>query len=734
MKYISICSGIEAATVAWHGLGWTPLAFSEIEPFPSAVLAHHYPDVPNLGDMSKYREWPEELLADCELLVGGTPCQAFSVAGLRKSLDDERGNLSLIYVHLFHHINAIRRKHGRSPAIALWENVPGVLSTKDNAFGCFISGLLGVDDTVETQDGKWPKAGFLGSETVRVGYRILDAQYFGVAQRRRRVFLVAVPCELVSSLGERACPSEILSLRESVLGNPPSRGEARKAVAGNAPAGPSVGGGRGEPFHLDRAMFNQGVNAQYEPQVTSDGVAASMVARGPAAVGVSGECAGTLDANYYKGCGSAAFGEREVVAYTPVVANTLTRRMHKGINTTVDEGQTPIVTTGGVFSSGRDSQDTFVVGSESVVIPINSDADRHNSEALTPSPDAEGRIRLRNPGIGIGDDGDPMFTVQATKPHAVAFQSTLGTRGGDIYEDGSSPTVRVGPGVGIPSPPAVAFKPSHFTRGKDERPDEITPPLSADAYKGDQDALIMRQSIGFNWQNGGGYGNANDGLGITEEGTGPLQRCNTPAVAFVKATNPHSAEEAPRFEEASVAACLNGWDERHDPPKHVVAFTQNARDEVRQINGDGQIAASLSADSGIHQTNYVAFKESQSGCRTGDVHATIDANKGSRRQEGVVAFARNQLGEVRTNGEGMGTVNTNQNVSGRNTAMVRQAMQVRRLTPTECCRLQGFPDDRCDITFRKKPAADGPKYRALGNSMAVPCMFWLGYRIHKATE
>jgi DNA (cytosine-5)-methyltransferase 1 len=239
VKYISICSGIEAASTAWHGLGWTPLAFSEIEPFPSAVLAQRYPDVPNLGDMSKYREWPEELLAECELLVGGTPCQAFSVAGLRKSLDDERGNLSLIYVHLFHHINEIRRKHGRSPAIALWENVPGVLSTKDNAFGCFISGLLGVDDTVEVAGGKWPKAGFLGSETVRVGYRVLDAQYFAVAQRRRRVFLVAVPCELVASLGDRACPSEILSLRESVLGNPPTRGEARQAVAGGSAERPA---------------------------------------------------------------------------------------------------------------------------------------------------------------------------------------------------------------------------------------------------------------------------------------------------------------------------------------------------------------------------------------------------------------------------------------------------------------------------------------------------------------
>jgi DNA (cytosine-5)-methyltransferase 1 len=424
--------------------------------------------------------------------------------------------------------------------------------------------------------------------------------------------------------------------------------------------------------------------------------------------------------------------------------------MHKGINTTVDEGQTPIVTTGGVFSESSAFGGNNTSGPVEVATTCLANKSPHGRmdfasetfvvEPPTPTttghPDPAYAISAGQQGkggvFGSGRDSQDTFVVESK---AVAFQSTLGTRGGDIYEDGTAPTVRVGPGLGIPSPPAVAFKPgqseaaggtfvtdeyaptlqsqsngstavpavafkpSHFTRGKDGKPDEITPPLSADADKGDQDTVVLGGAVGFNWQNGGGYGNANDGLGITEEGTGPLQRCNTPAVAFVKATNPHSAEEAPRFEEANVAACLNGWDERHDPPKHVGAF-----------------------------------KESQSGCRTGDVHATIDAHKGSRRQEGVMAFAQNQLGEVRTNGEAMGTVNTNQNASGRNTAMVHHAMQVRRLTPTECCRLQGFPDDRCDIEFRKKPAADGPKYRALGNSMAVPCMMWLGYRIHNATN
>jgi DNA (cytosine-5)-methyltransferase 1 len=214
-----------------------------VDAFPSAVLEARWPEVPNLGDMTKFMEWPEELLADCDLLVGGTPCQAFSVAGLRRSLDDARGNLSLVYVNLWNRINEVRRSRGRPPAVALWENVPGVLSTKDNAFGCFVGGLLGCDDAPETQDGKWPKAGFLCSETVRVGWRVLDAQYFAVAQRRRRVFLVAVPCELVSGSGGRGCPSEILSLRESLLGNPPTRQVSRESAPRDAASCAGESGG-----------------------------------------------------------------------------------------------------------------------------------------------------------------------------------------------------------------------------------------------------------------------------------------------------------------------------------------------------------------------------------------------------------------------------------------------------------------------------------------------------------
>ena len=160
MKYLSVCSGIEAATMAWHDMGWKPVGFSEIEKFPSEVLAKHYPTVPNLGDMTKYKEW--NINETVELLVGGTPCQSFSVAGLRKGLEDPRGNLALIYVGLLAKFK---------PQWFVWENVPGVLSSGGGRdFGSFLGAVAELG------------YGF--------SYRMLDAQHFGVPQRRRRIFVV----------------------------------------------------------------------------------------------------------------------------------------------------------------------------------------------------------------------------------------------------------------------------------------------------------------------------------------------------------------------------------------------------------------------------------------------------------------------------------------------------------------------------------------------------------------
>jgi DNA (cytosine-5)-methyltransferase 1 len=192
MKFGSVCSGIEAASVAWTPLGWQAAWLSEIEKFPCEVLKHHYPDVPNLGDMTKL---PNMILSGQveapDLFCGGTPCQAFSVAGLRQSLDDARGNLSLTFCEIANAIDQVRSVQQSDPCIVFWENVPGVLNTKDNAFGCFLGALAGEDDALIAPGGRWTNAGFIDGPQRAVAWRVLDAQYFGVAQRRRRVFVVA---------------------------------------------------------------------------------------------------------------------------------------------------------------------------------------------------------------------------------------------------------------------------------------------------------------------------------------------------------------------------------------------------------------------------------------------------------------------------------------------------------------------------------------------------------------
>lgn len=192
MKYGSVCSGIEAATVAWHSLGWKAAWLSEIEPFPSAVLAHHYPNTPNLGDMTLLSERIASGEVEApDVFCGGTPCQAFSVAGLRNSLDDHRGNLSLTFCEIANAIDSVRTIRGEKPAVIFWENVPGVLNTKDNAFGCFLAGLAGESDALIPPGGRWTDAGFIDGPQRAIAWRVLDAQYFGLAQRRKRVFVVA---------------------------------------------------------------------------------------------------------------------------------------------------------------------------------------------------------------------------------------------------------------------------------------------------------------------------------------------------------------------------------------------------------------------------------------------------------------------------------------------------------------------------------------------------------------
>jgi DNA (cytosine-5)-methyltransferase 1 len=323
MIYGSVCSGIEAATVAWHGLGWKASFFSEIEKFPRTVLAHHYPDVPCHGDFTTIKENDYDAI---DLLVGGTPCQAFSVAGLRKGLADERGNLTLEFVRLAERLN---------PRWVLWENVPGVLSIDGGrAFGSFLGGLAELG------------YGF--------AYRILDAQYFGVPQRRRRVFVVGY-------LGDWRAAAAVLFERESLCRDITPRREAREDIAGaiGARSCRSIGAQDAQCGHLIQSEMTVGggnartlttktrMDAETETlipcrggffddvpicfeanmslqQPSIDGVHPTLTRRHHASVayGIQGNCIGRLPENGGNGTG-----------YSEDIAPTLTKTDQHGVMT-----------------------------------------------------------------------------------------------------------------------------------------------------------------------------------------------------------------------------------------------------------------------------------------------------------------------------------------------------------------------------------------------------------------
>ncbi|MGL4756332.1 MAG: DNA cytosine methyltransferase [Aeromonadaceae bacterium] len=251
ITYGSVCSGIEAASVAVEPLGWKPVWFSEIEPFPSSVLAHHWPRVTNLGDMTKIAEQvANDNVPAPDVLVGGTPCQAFSVAGARKGLADDRGFLTIKFVELADEIDEKRGSTGHVPCVVWWENVPGVLSDKGNAFGSFLGLLAGEDCELVPPGGKWSNAGCVLGPQRAVAWRVLDAQYFGVAQRRRRVFVVA-------SARAGFDPTAVLFERDGLRRDtPPSReaGPVVTALTANGVGTCGADDNQGQAGHLIAAF------------------------------------------------------------------------------------------------------------------------------------------------------------------------------------------------------------------------------------------------------------------------------------------------------------------------------------------------------------------------------------------------------------------------------------------------------------------------------------------------
>jgi len=550
VRYLSVCSGIEAASAAWHPLGWTPVAFSEVDKFPSAVLAHHYPDVPNWGDMTKFKEWPD---ADVDVLVGGTPCQSFSVAGLRKGMDDPRGNLALTYLAI-----ADRYK----PTFLCWENVPGVLSSNGGRdFGAILGGM------VELGYG--------------VAYRVLDAQFFGVPQRRRRVFVVG-------HLGDWRRAAAVLFEQHSLQGHPPPSRKARQ-TAPTIPSRRTAGGGLGTDFDCDGGLIPD--------------VAPTMVANG-----------------------NRTGGDRPYGTDGDTVTSLI-----------------PVI-----MSSGQANAEIFIDGSAPTITCL------HDRPFVAMSVD------LQNVALG----GDIAGTLDTTRPGRGGGQAVM----------------------------ATAFKASHFTRGKDGAPSDVVPPLSADADKGDQDTLIFGDVADPVL--------ANVGKTYTQEGSGNFKLTNVVMAPVAFSSKDHGADAG------EIAPTLRsmGHDGSH-------------------ANGGGQVAIAFqtntNGDDGMEVDGISVTLKSKGMPAVAFSIMPMNSGKDYKARETDVAQPLMAGGPVGGNQGG---------------DFVKSAMQVRRLTPRECERLQGFPDDYTLIPWRGGMSPDGPRYKALGNSMAVPCMRWLGERIQMVSD
>jgi DNA (cytosine-5)-methyltransferase 1 len=601
LTYGSVCSGIESASVAWEPIGWRAIWLAEIEPFPSSVLKHRYPDVPNLGDMTKIadRILSGEIEAP-DVLVGGTPCQAFSVAGMRAGLEDDRGQLTLRFMELANAIDKVRIAAGKRPCIIVWENVPGVLSDKTNAFGCLLGGLAGEDDQLVPSGSKWSNAGAVYGPQRAIAWRILDAQYFRVAQRRRRVFVVA-------SAGDGFDPAEILFERDGVRrDSAPSRELGKGFTVDVVPC--LTGGGWG--------ISRTGENRGQDPVVGCwwDG----------------GQVSQTLDAVL---CKRQCMPEKNRFPAVLVPLSCEPRYFMRENKTGGKPSETAQLSATNAATAG-DAAPCVAYGFQpriarngrgdmgDVVCALTSEAGNTGKGDAAPCVAIVGephpiqnalRGKSQN-GVGVGDVSDPMYTLDIASQHGIAYAIQAGA-------------TRVNPASG---PDGVGVQP------------DISYTIEARAEV---------QAVAFSCKDHGGDA-------LTD--IAPTLR----AMAS-RQSNPNAGGQLAVCVSGDVAHTLKaeGFDASEDGTgrgQPVVAFAQNTRDEVREM----PYAGALSAQPGAKQTTYL-----------------------------------------------------------------RQAMAVRRITPRECERLQGFPDDWTLVPHRGKPAADGPRYKALGNAMAVPCMRWIGLRI-----
>lgn len=715
LAYLSVCSGIEAATVAWHPLGFRPLAFSEIEPFACAVLAHHYAHVPLHGDFTGLRD--EDWIAGADLLVGGTPCQAFSVAGLRQSLADSRGNLSLEFVRLADAIDRRRAEQGLPPCIVLWENVPGVLSVRDNAFGCFLSGLSGEDAPFDPPRGKWTNAGVALGPARAVAWRILDAQYFGLAQRRRRVFVVA-------SARAGFDPAAVLLEFEGLRRDSPPRREARQDTAAGTRCRSSVSSGSG--WWSDSGGLGATIRAQ--DSVTK----ADTLVHG-----------GSRERNHWDGAehphptlnqsfntGAIGYSNQELFSQrgAGLVGDVTAARM-VAFGEYAEDGTASTV-------KSRDYKDATDLVAQpstgSVSHCLNAGGmGRQDFETETLVTHA-----LRAEGFDASEDGTgrgtPLVPVQA-------FYSTE-SRCDNFPPPDVSPPLKVGSNGGG-QPPAIAF--SSKDHGADASV-ELAPTLRAmphdasHANGGGQMAVAFAQNTRDELRLQGGDGQIAGAL-AAEPGMKQTTCVAVPLLEVGKRTG--VSTDDPRAG-AGVGDECDPMFTLQAGAQHGVAYPIDLRnagrdpDKKDDVNrqglglgedGDPSPTISTAFVPGVAAYGFQPRIARNGRGDTGDIVNALNAQSGGTGKGDAapcVAVA-DTLG-----------VGANQ-TSGFESEVVAASMAVRRLTPEECEALQGFPRGYTRIPWKKKQAEDcpdGPRYRALGNSMAVNVMRWIGARIQAALD
>ena len=683
LRYLSVCSGMEAASVAWEPLGFVPVGFSEIEPFPCAILKHRFPNTTNYGSLTEHTTWPIERGA-VDLLVGGTPCQSFSVAGLRKGMSDPRGNLALTFLALADRVK---------PKWIVWENVPGVLSSSGGRdFGAFLGALVELG------------YGF--------AYRVLDAQHFGVPQRRRRVFVVAC-------LGDWRAPAEVLSLSEGLCGYIEKGAKKRKGSATDAPASVDASGlqrtvgtlcadthpgaysgqdaytGRiipeAKPIVIDRAAFNQGINAQYEPHIEASETMDSLVARGPHAVGVptpfrkSKRAQSVTDDESWVADGKANtlnnfdLGDTRtthaVVEPTAYILDSYTSNSMKSDNP--HSGCREVDATKCLDTSclNPSCNQGGVMITQPIAIPIHDQATRHAGKHGD-KQDGKGN------GLGIGQPGDPMNTLTQGDKHAVAVTQPIpldlrnATRDPEKHDEVN----RQGVGVGDAGDPAHTLT-KEFCHG-------VAQPMLYENHPNDSRV------------------------------TGPHDVAPTVVTRFgTGGGNVPPVQQEPKIIKVSELRLTGKITEQDVCPTLTSGAKQGDSDPLAITFQPGNLRREAGADPSTTTTT------------------TLKASAGDQTPH-VACFKSGQGAQARSIGWSEEVSPTLPSNAGGNTAPavigLNPPMAVRRLTPVECERLQGFPDNWSRIPWKGKPeeqCPDGPRYKACGNSMAVPVMRWIGERI-----